>query len=81
VWNIIKEDALAVAIKLKPISHSSSVQHEYKVLKHLEGGVGIPASIGLVGSRHITLWFSTSLGHHYMTYFLPTTTNSALTLL
>jgi len=38
--NIIKEDA--VAIKLEPISHSSSVQHEYKVLKHLEGGVGIP---------------------------------------
>ncbi|KAG1720922.1 kinase-like domain-containing protein [Suillus occidentalis] len=40
--NIIKEDALAVAIKLEPISHSSSVQREYKVLKHLEGGVGIP---------------------------------------
>ncbi|KAG2054571.1 kinase-like protein [Suillus hirtellus] len=39
-WNIIKEDA--VAIKLEPISHSSSVQREYKVLKHLEGGVGIP---------------------------------------
>ncbi|KAG1790768.1 kinase-like domain-containing protein [Suillus plorans] len=38
--NIIKEDA--VAIKLEPISHSSSVQREYKVLKHLEGGVGIP---------------------------------------
>ncbi|KAG1902761.1 casein kinase I isoform delta [Suillus fuscotomentosus] len=48
-WNIIKDDA--VAIKLEPISNSSSVQHEYKILKHLEGGVGIP---------HV-LWFGDQL--------------------
>ncbi|KAG1791761.1 casein kinase I isoform delta [Suillus plorans] len=42
-WNIIKD--VAVAVKLEPITHSSSVQHEYNILKHLEGGVGIPRVI------------------------------------
>ncbi|KAG1906130.1 kinase-like domain-containing protein [Suillus fuscotomentosus] len=37
-WNIILDDA--VAVKLETIMHSSSVQREYKILKHLEGGVG-----------------------------------------
>jgi len=41
--NIIKDDA--VAIKLEPITHSSSVQHEYNILKHLEGSVGIPHAL------------------------------------
>ncbi|KAG2349501.1 kinase-like protein, partial [Suillus weaverae] len=42
-WNIIKDDA--VAIKLEPIAHSSSMQREYNILKHLEGGVGIPCAL------------------------------------
>ncbi|KAG2107492.1 kinase-like domain-containing protein [Suillus discolor] len=42
-WNIILDDA--VAVKLETIMHSSSVQHEYKILKHLEGGVGIPRAL------------------------------------
>lgn len=41
--NIIKD--VAVAIKLEPIVHSSSVQREYNILKHLEGSVGIPCDI------------------------------------
>ncbi|KAG1820790.1 casein kinase I isoform delta, partial [Suillus variegatus] len=43
--NIIKD--VAVAIKLEPIVHSSSVQREYNMLKHLEGSVGIPCDIWL----------------------------------
>ncbi|KAG1798504.1 protein kinase [Suillus plorans] len=50
--NIIKDDA--VAVKLEPISNSSSVQHEYKILKHLEGGVGIPC----------VLWFGRESTYH-----------------
>ncbi|KAG2089139.1 casein kinase I isoform epsilon [Suillus discolor] len=50
--NIIKDDA--VAIKLKPISNSSSIQHEYKILKHIEGGVGIPR----------VLWFGRESTYH-----------------
>ncbi|KAG2102533.1 casein kinase I isoform delta [Suillus discolor] len=50
--NIIKNDA--VAIKLEPITHSSSVQHEYNILKHLEGGVGIPHA----------LWFGRESTYH-----------------
>ncbi|KAG1844221.1 CK1/CK1/CK1-D protein kinase [Suillus subalutaceus] len=50
--NIIKNDA--VAIKLEPITHSSSVQHEYNILKHLEGGVGIPRA----------LWFGRESTYH-----------------
>ncbi|KAG1887972.1 casein kinase 1, epsilon [Suillus fuscotomentosus] len=41
--NIIKD--VAVAVKLEPIAHSSSVQREYNILKHLEGSVGIPCVI------------------------------------
>ncbi|KAG1895395.1 kinase-like domain-containing protein [Suillus fuscotomentosus] len=41
--NIIKD--VVVAVKLEPITHSSSVQREYHILKHLEGGVGIPRVI------------------------------------
>ncbi|KAG1765827.1 hypothetical protein EV702DRAFT_1050883 [Suillus placidus] len=33
-WNIIKDDA--VAVKLKPITCSSSMQQEYNILKHLD---------------------------------------------
>lgn len=52
-WNIIKDDA--VAIKLEPIvSHSSSVQRKYTILKRLEGGVGIPHA----------LWFSIEAAYH-----------------
>jgi hypothetical protein len=51
-WNIIKDDA--VAIKLESITHSSSVQHEYNILKHLEGGVGIPCA----------LWFGRESTYH-----------------
>ncbi|KAG2739147.1 kinase-like protein [Suillus brevipes Sb2] len=43
--NIIKNDA--VAVKLEPITHSSSVHHEYNILKHLEDGVGIPHALCL----------------------------------
>ncbi|KAG2126860.1 kinase-like domain-containing protein [Suillus bovinus] len=42
-WNIIKDNA--VAIKLEPINHSSSVQREYRILKNLEGGIGIPCAL------------------------------------
>ncbi|KIK34166.1 hypothetical protein CY34DRAFT_98484 [Suillus luteus UH-Slu-Lm8-n1] len=39
--NFIKDDL--VAVKLEPISnHSSSVWHEYNILKRLAGGIGIP---------------------------------------
>ncbi|KAG0698345.1 casein kinase I isoform delta [Suillus ampliporus] len=39
--NFIKDDL--VAVKLEPITnHSSSVWHEYNILKRLTGGVGIP---------------------------------------
>ncbi|KAG1890022.1 casein kinase I delta [Suillus subluteus] len=44
--NIIKNDA--VAVKLEPITHSSSVQREYNILKHLEGGVGIPRALWFI---------------------------------
>ncbi|KAG1731865.1 casein kinase I isoform delta [Suillus paluster] len=45
-WNIIKDDA--VAIKLESITaQPSSVQHEYTILKQLEGGVGIPRALCL----------------------------------
>ncbi|KAG1721215.1 kinase-like domain-containing protein [Suillus occidentalis] len=50
--NIIKNDA--VAVKLEPITHSSSVQHKYNILKHLEGGVGIPCA----------LWFGRESTYH-----------------
>ncbi|KAG1862914.1 kinase-like domain-containing protein, partial [Suillus tomentosus] len=50
--NIIKNDA--VAVKLEPITHSSSVQHEYNILKHLEGGVGISRA----------LWFGRESTYH-----------------
>ncbi|KAG1746984.1 putative casein kinase 1 [Suillus occidentalis] len=51
-WNIIKNDT--VAIKLEPITHLSSVQHKYNILKYLEGGVGIPHA----------LWFSRESTYH-----------------
>ncbi|KAG1904189.1 putative serine/threonine-protein kinase vrk [Suillus fuscotomentosus] len=50
--NIIKNDA--VAVKLETITHSSSVQHEYNILKHLEGGIGIPCA----------LWFGRESTYH-----------------
>ncbi|KAG1853657.1 kinase-like domain-containing protein [Suillus subluteus] len=50
--NIIKNDA--VAVKLEPVTHSSSVQREYNILKHLEGGVGIPRA----------LWFGRESTYH-----------------
>ncbi|KAG0702672.1 casein kinase I isoform delta [Suillus ampliporus] len=50
--NIIKDNA--VAIKLEPINHSSSVQREYCILKNLEGGVGIPRA----------LWFGRESTYH-----------------
>lgn len=41
--NIISTDWDAVAVKLEEITGpSSSVEHEYYILKQLEGGVGIP---------------------------------------
>jgi hypothetical protein len=46
--NIIGRNKYAVAVKLEEITGlSSSVEHEYYILKQLEGGVGIPR----------TLWF------------------------
>ncbi|KAG1826510.1 kinase-like domain-containing protein [Suillus variegatus] len=52
-WNIMKDDA--VAIKLELIAnHSSSVQHEYAILKRLKGGVGIPRA----------LWFGRESAYH-----------------
>ncbi|KAG1770408.1 casein kinase 1, epsilon [Suillus placidus] len=50
--NIIKDDA--VAVKLEPITHSSSVQRKYNILKHLEGGVSIPRA----------LWFGRESTYH-----------------
>ncbi|KAG2124271.1 casein kinase I delta [Suillus cothurnatus] len=50
--NIIKDDA--VAVKLEPITHSSSMQRKYNILKHLEGGVGIPRA----------LWFGRESTYH-----------------
>ncbi|KAG1779094.1 putative HRR25 protein [Suillus placidus] len=50
--NIIKNNA--VAIKLEPINHSSSVQREYRILKNLEGGIGIPRA----------LWFGRESAYH-----------------
>ncbi|KIK35111.1 hypothetical protein CY34DRAFT_17243 [Suillus luteus UH-Slu-Lm8-n1] len=50
--NIIKDNA--VAIKLEPINHSSSMQREYRILKILEGGIGIPRA----------LWFGRELAYH-----------------
>ncbi|KAG1872225.1 casein kinase I delta [Suillus subluteus] len=50
--NIIKNKA--VTIKLEPVNHSSSVQHEYHILKNLEGGIGIPRA----------LWFGRELAYH-----------------
>ncbi|KAG1896514.1 kinase-like protein [Suillus fuscotomentosus] len=50
--NIIKDNA--VAIKLEPINHSSSVQREYRILKNLEGGIGIPRA----------LWFGRESAYH-----------------
>ncbi|KAG2335845.1 hypothetical protein BDR05DRAFT_951611 [Suillus weaverae] len=50
--NIIKNNA--VAIKLEPINHSSSVQREYHILKNLEGGIGIPHA----------LWFGRESAYH-----------------
>ncbi|KAG1869081.1 kinase-like domain-containing protein [Suillus tomentosus] len=51
-WNIIKNNA--VPIKLEPINHSSSVQREYRILKNLEGGTGIPRA----------LWFGRESAYH-----------------
>ncbi|KAG1838865.1 kinase-like domain-containing protein, partial [Suillus subalutaceus] len=52
-WNIINDDH--VALKLKTIvDHSSYVEHEYWIIKQLEGGVGIPR----------TLWFSRESAYH-----------------
>ncbi|KAG1783134.1 kinase-like domain-containing protein [Suillus placidus] len=50
--NIIKNNA--VAIKLEPINHSSSVEREYRILKNLEGGIGIPHA----------LWFGRESAYH-----------------
>ncbi|KAG1902198.1 kinase-like protein [Suillus fuscotomentosus] len=42
--NIINDDDLA--IKLEPlINNVSSLEHEYCILKHLEGGAGIPCTV------------------------------------
>ncbi|KAG1736409.1 casein kinase I [Suillus paluster] len=43
-WDPARMDD-AVAVKLEPITRSSSVQREYNILKHLEGGVGIPHAL------------------------------------
>ncbi|KAG2084076.1 kinase-like domain-containing protein [Suillus discolor] len=51
--NIIKDDA--VAIKLELITNqSSSLQHEYAILKRLEGGIRIPRA----------LWFGRESAYH-----------------
>ncbi|KAG1848035.1 kinase-like domain-containing protein [Suillus subluteus] len=45
-WNIINDDNLA--IKLEPIvNNASSLEHKYGILKHLEGGAGIPRAVWL----------------------------------
>ncbi|KAG2113214.1 kinase-like domain-containing protein [Suillus discolor] len=50
--NIINDDELAV--KLEPlINNSSSLEHEYHILKQLEGGVGIPRAV----------WFGREAAH------------------
>ncbi|KAG1902466.1 casein kinase I isoform delta [Suillus fuscotomentosus] len=55
VRNIINDDH--IALKLKTIvNHSSSVEHEYYILKQLEGGVGIPH----------TFWFDRESVHHVL---------------
>ncbi|KAG1850787.1 kinase-like domain-containing protein [Suillus tomentosus] len=42
--NIINDDDLA--IKLEPlINNASSLEHEYRILKHLKGGAGIPRAV------------------------------------
>ncbi|KAG2094191.1 casein kinase I isoform delta, partial [Suillus discolor] len=53
--NIINDDH--VALKLETIvDHSSSVEHEYHILKQLEGRVGIPR----------TLWFGRESAYHVL---------------
>ncbi|KAG1880014.1 kinase-like domain-containing protein [Suillus subluteus] len=52
--NIIKNNA--VAIKLEPVNHSSSMQREYRILKNLEGGIGIPCA----------LWFGRESAYHVL---------------
>ncbi|KAG1812255.1 casein kinase I isoform delta [Suillus subaureus] len=52
-WNIINDDH--VALKLETIvNHPSSVEHEYCILKKLEGRIGIPH----------TLWFGRESVYH-----------------
>jgi hypothetical protein len=53
--NIINDDI--VAVKLEPLTGtSSSVEHEYHILKQLEGGVGIPHA----------LWFGRESTYHVL---------------
>ncbi|KAG0693028.1 kinase-like domain-containing protein [Suillus ampliporus] len=58
--NIINDDH--VALKLETVvEHSSSLEHEYWILKQLEGGVGIPR----------TLWFSRESAYHALVLETP----------
>jgi hypothetical protein len=55
--NFLNDDV--VVIKLEHLSesdHKSSVEHEYYVLKQLEGGVGIPH----------TIWFGRESSYHVL---------------
>ncbi|KAG2045643.1 kinase-like protein [Suillus hirtellus] len=51
--NFLNDDV--IAIKLEPVTDNpSSVEHEYNILKQLEGGIGIPQA----------LWFGRELTYH-----------------
>ncbi|KAG1742238.1 putative casein kinase I [Suillus paluster] len=55
-WNILNDTDLA--IKLEPLTNNStSLEHEYHILKQLEGGVGIP---------HV-FWFGREAAYHALT--------------
>ncbi|KAG0703819.1 casein kinase I alpha [Suillus ampliporus] len=77
--NIIKDNA--VAIKLEPINHSSSVQREYHILKNLEGGVGIPHALWFGRESTYHALVLDLLGPSLHSIFLAHNQNSALTLL
>ncbi|KAG1894250.1 protein kinase [Suillus fuscotomentosus] len=51
--NIINDDDLAIKLE-RLINNASSLEHEYRILKHLEGGAGIPRAV----------WFSREATFH-----------------
>ncbi|KAG1778010.1 hypothetical protein EV702DRAFT_1045020 [Suillus placidus] len=52
--NFLNNDVVAIKLEHLSEEHPSSVEHEYYVLKKLEGGVGIPRAI----------WFGRESSYH-----------------